>query len=143
MMTTKDRTTVSLEREDHERLRKVAEQNGWPVGKAATLAFGALETLMDAHQAFATQLEDDIGELYMRLAAEAPAGFVDVPKDGIRCGYAGDLPAIMVDNWLVFPDRETGVLLAEEQGGEGRIARVVDGEIKPLKFPSPEEVALN
>ena len=26
---------------------------------------------------------------------------------------------------------------------EGRIARVVDGEIKPLKLPSPEEVALN
>jgi hypothetical protein len=123
-------------------LERLAERFG-SKRKAATLAIAALETLMDAHEAYAAQHDDDIAELYMRLARDAPAGFVEVPKEGIRVGRAADLPAVMVDRWLVFPDRETGALLAEEQGGEGRIARIVDGEIKPLKLPSPEEVALN
>jgi hypothetical protein len=133
---------VLVPRDVDNTLERLAERFG-SKRKAATLAITALETLMDAHEAYAAQHDDDIGELYMRLAREAPAGFVAVPKEGIRVGRAGDLPAVMVDSWLVFPDRDTGALLAEEQGGERRIARIVDGEIKPLKMPSPDEVALN
>lgn len=126
-----------------EEIEALADRYDWSKREVVTLAVRALTALMNAHEAFAAQHDDDIADLYTRLAAEAPAGFVEAPKDGIRVGRAGALPAVMVDNWLVFPDRETGALLAEEQGGEGRIARIVDGEVKPLKLPSPEEVALN
>ena len=126
-----------------ETVERLRDRYGWSKRDLVMTAIGALGALMDAHEAYAAQHDDDIGELYMRLAREMPAGFVEVPKDGIRVGRAGDLPAVMVDSWLVFPDREGGALLAEEQGGEGRIARIVDGEIKPLRLPSPTEVALN
>jgi hypothetical protein len=93
--------------------------------------------------AFADQLDDDVGALYLRLARDAPAGFVEAPKDGIKVGRAAGGPAVQVDQWLVFPDAEGEGLLAAEQSGEGRMARVVNGEIKPIKTPTPEEVALN
>jgi hypothetical protein len=120
----------------------LAERYDWSKREVVTLAVRALTALMGAHEAYAAQHDDDIAEFYIRLAVEMPAGFVEVPKDGIRVGRAGDLPAVLVDKWLVFPD-QSGALLAEEQGGEGRIARIVDGEIKPLKMPSPAEVALH
>jgi hypothetical protein len=134
---------VLVPRDVDDALEELGKRFDWSKREAATLAIHALKALMDAHTAYAAQLEDDIGDLYMRLAREAPAAFVEAPKDGIRVGRAGELPAVLVDKWLVFPDRETGALLAEEQGGEGRIARIIDGEIKPLKMPSPGEVALN
>jgi hypothetical protein len=125
-------------------IEALAERYDWSKREVVTVAVRALEALMDAHEAYAAQHDDSIRKLYVRLAAEMPAGFVEVPKEGVRVGRAADLPAVLIDNrWLVFPDRETGALLAEEQGGEQRIARIVDGEIKPLKLPSPAEVALN
>jgi hypothetical protein len=126
-----------------ETVEALAERYDWSKREVVTLAVRALTALMDAHETYAAQHDDDIGDLYMRLATEMPAGFVEVPKDAVRVGRAADLPAVMInDTWLVFPDRETGRLLAEEQGGEGRIA-IVDGEIKPLRLPSPADVALN
>jgi hypothetical protein len=119
------------------------ELHGWSRRNLVATAITVVAQIMEAHQEFASQFDDDQAAIYMRLAAEMPAGFVEVPKDGVRVGRAGDLPAVLVGSWLVFPDRETGALLAEEQGGEGRIARIVDGEIKPLKLPSAAEVALN
>jgi hypothetical protein len=124
-------------------IEALAERYDWSKREVVTVAVQALEALMDAHEAYAAQHDEEIREFYMRLAAEMPVGFAEVPKHGVRVGRAADLPAVMIDTWLVFPDRETGTLLAEEQGGEGRIARIAGGEIKPLKLPSPAEVALN
>jgi hypothetical protein len=132
-----------LEPEIINEVESLAERHFASKADAIRAAIRTLAEVMGAHETYADQHEDDIGQLYMRLAREMPAGFVEVPKDGLRIGRAGDLPAVLVNSWLVFPDRETGALLAEEQGGEGRIARIVDGEIKPLKMPTPGEVALN
>jgi hypothetical protein len=127
-----------------EEIEGLAERYDWSKREVVTIAIRALKQLMDAHERFADQHDDDIGELYMRLAAEMPAGFVEVPKEGVRVGRAADLPAVLVDNWLVFPDRETGNLLAENQEADGpRIARVEGGKIRPLKMPTAAEVALN
>ena len=112
-----------LEPEIIDELERLAETHFASKADAIRAAIRTLDAVMGAHETYAAQ-------------------HVEVPKDGIRVGRAGDLPAVMVDSWLVFPDRESGALLAEEQGGEGRIARIVDGEIKPLKMPSPAEVAL-
>jgi hypothetical protein len=107
------------------------------------LAIQALTDVVNSHEAYAKKFKKDEGELYMRLALEAPTGFVQVPKDGVKVGRAADVPAVLVDDWLVFPDHKTGNLLAEEQGGERRIARIIEGEITPLKMPTPDEVVLN
>jgi hypothetical protein len=133
-MKTNVRTTVSLDREDHELLLEIAEKNGWPVGKTATLAIKALGVLMDAHTAYADQHPDVVAELYIRLAREAPAAFVEVPKDGVKVGRLGDQPAVQLGNWLVT-DLD-GDLMAEELDGERRLGKVIDGEIKPLRAPS-------
>jgi hypothetical protein len=126
------------------KVKALCARYGWSRRGLVMTAIDALAQVMKAHDVYANQHDDEIGELYLRLAAEMPAGFVEVPKDGIRVGRAGDLPAVLVDNWLVFPDRETGALLAENQGADGpRVARIVDGEIKPLKMPTAAEVALN
>jgi hypothetical protein len=117
---------------------------GWSRRDLVMTAIETLSEVMDAHEKFAEQYAPDQAEVYMRLAAEKPAGFLQVPKEGIKVGRSGDLPVVRVDDWFVFPDRNTGALLAERQGEDGtQIARIVDGEIKPLKLPSAEEVALN
>jgi hypothetical protein len=135
---------VHLPAEFVDKADEFRQLHGWSRLNLVATAITVLAQVMEAHEAFAAQYDDDQAELYMRLAAEMPAGFVEVPKDGIRVGRAGDLPAVLVDNWLVFPDLETGALLAENQAPDGaRVGRVEDGVIKPLKMPSPAEVALN
>jgi hypothetical protein len=133
-MTTKERTTVSLEREDLDLLGELAKANGWPVGKAAGLAIKTLETIMKAHAEYAAQHPDDVGSLYMQLARQAPAGFVEVPKDGVLVGHAGDVPAIQLGEWLIS-DLD-GVLMAEEMTGDRRLGKVIDGEVRPLRLPA-------
>jgi hypothetical protein len=118
--------------------------HGWSRLNLVATAITVLAQVMEAHERFASHYDDDQADLYMRLAREMPAGFVKVPKDGIKVGRAGELPAILVDSWLIFPDRETGNLVAENQRAEGpRVGVVKDGEIRPLKLPSAAEVALN
>lgn len=127
-----------------EQIENLAERYDWSKRQVVTLAVRALAQLMTAHERFAAEYDDDIGELYMRLAAELPDGFVEVPKDGVRVGRAADMPTVVIDNaWAFFLDSKTGNLLAEEQGGQKRIAVVTDGAIRPLKLPSAGEVALN
>src|SRR4051812_10457704 len=135
-MTKRRQFNLKLEPGLVEQLEKTADQNDWTLTHTIRTAIRTLGHLMEAHKQFADALEDDVGELYMRLAREMPAGFVEVPKDGVRAGRAAGLPAVMIDNaWLVFPDPETGNLLAEDQS-EGGIAVVRDGEIRPLKMPA-------
>lgn len=116
---------------------------GWSRRDLVMTAIETLEQVMDAHEEFADQYDSDIGEVYMRLAAQMPAGFVEVPKEGVTPARAAGMPAVRVDSWIVFRDPETGNLMAEEEGGERRIGIVDDGEIKPLRMPSAAKVALN
>lgn len=121
----------------------LANRYGWSESKTIETAIRALAQVMDAHERFAAQY-DDIGEIYMQLAAEMPAGFVEVPKDGVRIARAEGVPVVIIDNtWLIWSDPASGNVFAEEQGGQGRVAVVKDGEIKPLKVPTLDEVALN
>jgi hypothetical protein len=131
---TNPRTTVSIERADHEALLEMAQRHKWTVGQAAGLAIKALGVLMDAHTTYANQHPDVVAELYMRLAREAPAAFVEVPKDGVKVGHVGDQPAVQLGNWLVT-DLD-GDLMAEELDGERRLGKVIDGEIKPIRLPA-------
>lgn len=127
-----------------ETVERLQQRYGWSKRDLVMTAIRALAQVMDAHEAFAAQYDQDIGEVYTRLAAEMPAGFVEVPKDGVRVGRAAGMPAVMIGKeWVVWADPASGDLFAEEQGGGGRIAVVVDGAIKPLKVPTPDEVVFN
>jgi hypothetical protein len=109
-------------------------------------AIRTVRRLMERHRAFAETLrergEHDLAELYLRLAREMPGELADIPlpKDRLRGGHAAGVPAFLLDDhWLVFWDPEADVLLAEEQGGQRRVARIVDGEIRPLAIPAAAE----
>ena len=115
-------------------LEELGKRFDWSKREAATLAIHALKALMDAHETYAAQHEQDIAEVYLRLAAEMPAGFVEVPMDGVKVGRLGDQPAVQLGNWLVT-DLD-GDLMAEEMDGERRLGKIVDGEIKPLRAPA-------
>lgn len=121
---------------------KLGEKNGWTRRQTVATAIKTLATVMDLHEQFAANHDDDIGAIYLELARQAPVGFVEAPKDGVRVGRAGDLPVVHLGEWVVFPGAD-GKLLAEEQGGAGRIGVIVDGEVKPLKTPTAGDVVLN
>jgi hypothetical protein len=131
--TERKRTTVSIESEDLEALRALAKAYEWPVGKAAHLAIKTLATIMGAHEAYAQQHPEDVAAVYRRLARQAPADFVEVPKEGVRAGHAGDVPAVQLGDWLIT-DLD-GDLMAEEMGGQRRLGKLVDGEVKVLRLP--------
>jgi hypothetical protein len=127
-----------------ETVERLRDRYGWSKRDLVMKAIRALAQVMDAHEAYAAQHDDDIAQVYLRLAAEMPAGFVEVPKEGVRVGRAAKTPAVMIDDtWLVWADPASGNLFAEEQGGARRVGVVAAGEIKPLKIPTAEEVSLN
>jgi Arc/MetJ-type ribon-helix-helix transcriptional regulator len=131
---------VHIEPDYIDEIERLADRHFASKADAIRAAIRTLTGVMSAHEAFSAQHDADIAELYMRLAGEAPAGFVEVPKDGVRAGRIGDQPAVQLGNWVVTDF--DGDLMAEELDGERRLGKVVDGEIKPLKLPR-EEVALN
>lgn len=115
-------------------LEKLAERHEWSKREAATIAIRALEALMQAHEGCAEQRSDDVAELWMRIARQMPAAFVAIPRDGVETGHVGDQPAVQLDNWVITD--ADGALMAQEVDGEQRLAKIVDGEIKPLRLPS-------
>ena len=97
--------------------------------------------MLDALARAVEDFDDDQVELFRRVARERPHGFIEL-AEGISFGRVGDQPAMRLPNgWVIYPD-EQGELLAIEQS-TGRAARVIDGELKPLKLPTPEEIVLN
>ena len=115
-------------------LEKLAERYEWSKREAATIAIRALDALMHAHERCAEQRSDDVAELWMRIARQMPAAFVEIPRDGVATGRVGDQPAVQLDSWVIT-DVE-GDLMAQEVDGEQRLAKIVDGEIKPLRLPA-------
>jgi hypothetical protein len=142
MMKTKERTTVSLEREDHRLLLKIAEKNGWPVGKAATLAIRTLTEVMSKHEEalrhpddVTRPADDDIRDLYMAVAREIPSDLVEVVRS-LDPRYVGDQPVIRAEGWLIWRDQATGDLIAREETGEQRFGRLRNGRIEVMITPA-------
>jgi hypothetical protein len=107
---------------------------GWSKRDLVMTALRALKAIMDAHGKYAEQHPPDVADLYMRIAREIPAGYIDVPRDGVRAGYRGDQPAVELVDWIVT--ELEGDLFAQELGGEGRLAKISDGELKPIRLPA-------
>ena len=59
------RTTVSIQVEDHRRLRAIAEQHGWTMDKTTSLAIGVLESLTEEERADA-EYRDELAKLNAR-----------------------------------------------------------------------------
>jgi hypothetical protein len=115
-------------------LEGLAERYGWSKREAAATAIRSLEALMKAHEACAEQRSEDVRELWMRIAQEMPAAFVEIPRDGVETGHVGDQAAVQLDNWLITD--VDGTLMAQEIDGAQRLAKIEDGEIKPLRIPN-------
>ena len=53
---------------------------GWSKRDLVMTAIRSLAQVMDAHERYAEQHDEDIADLYMRLAAEMPAGLPGHPE---------------------------------------------------------------
>jgi hypothetical protein len=125
-----------------QRVDQLANEFGWTQRQTVVNAIRCLDDLLCQIGESASNAAPGTLKLFRRVAAEKPVGFVEI-ADGIKFGQvAGDLPAVKLPTgWVVYPG-ESGELLAVEEE-TGRAALIVDGEIKPLKLPSPDEVTLN
>lgn len=132
-----------VETDDGDGLVETLESDhGWGRRETVTKALLALDALMECHEKFSEQYDDDIAALYMELARRDPSGFVEVPKDGVKLRREKGLAAVLVDGWSVSQD-DDGELWAIQTYGDGyRIGRVADdGEIRVVKVWTPQEAA--
>jgi hypothetical protein len=128
-------------------LNGLCNDYGWTRQEAVTTALQALAVLMGVHETQSFEIDErpenaDIAALYLRFARAAPAGLIRV-RDDLEFGHLADgRPALRSDGWLIFKDDNSPAVMALKEA-TGQIGRIDGGEIKLLKLPSPEEVALN
>src|SRR4051794_27290425 len=110
-MTDLRQMNLKLEKQWVDEIDGLADRHGWSRAAATRTAIRALAQLMEAHDRVAAALresgEDDLADLYLRLAREMPGVLVDVlPKERLCGGHSGDAPAFRLDlvaygKWLV------------------------------------------
>jgi hypothetical protein len=133
---------------------KLRKKYGWSSnGQVVTTALEALAKLMERHETTAAMASDeDVGELFTRVSRVIPAGLTDAKVEWGR--LSDGRPALIVREEWVIADDNNGDLMAVRRDGSqvGYLAhsdievlaeRDFGSEIKPLKLPSPGEVALN
>jgi hypothetical protein len=142
MRTTEDQR-LSLKADQRQDLKDLARDLGLSINKTVALAVRSLRGLIDLEMTVADHLEPDLADLYRRLAREAPAVLVG-PSATVKPGWTNkrrDQPTVWVDGWFVYLDPETDELMAvNEKSGE--LARVVDGELRPVPKPSVAQAVL-
>lgn len=132
---------LSLRSDVAEAIKSLHEDNEWSKAHTVGVAVRALQTLMKAHRTYADQYDDDVAKLYLRLAADAPAGFVEVPKDGVEAGRVRQTgrPAVLVDGWTVTAADDGELVGLRPVDGGFEMATVADGVIRRKAKWSPEE----
>ena len=131
---------LSLRDDVAEAIKSLHEDNGWSKAHTVAMAVRALKTLMEAHQAYAAQLDDDTADLYLRLARDAPAGFVEVPKDGVKVGrLETGRPAVQVDDWTITAADDGELVGLRPSNGGFEMAEVSGGVIRKKARWSQEE----
>ena len=122
---------------------EVAERYGWSNDQTVARAVTSLRVLMNLHDEVAAAVEFEIAELYLRIAAEAPAHLVTLKPD-TALGWRNekrDQPMAQVDGWFIYVDPDTDELMAEDESGRRGLFR--NGEIVAgAEKPSPDEADL-
>lgn len=152
-MTDWKQLNISVEQDVLDLVDALAREHGWNKRETITAALEALQNLMERHERTAAKAtEADVGDLFRKVARLMPAGLTDARVEWGR--LSDGRPALIVREEWVIADDNAGDLMAVRRDGRqvGYLAhgdikplaeRDVGGEIKPLKMPSPEEVALN
>jgi hypothetical protein len=137
-MAMSQRTTLSVERETHERLRELARQNDWSVQDAVRVAVETLDELMSRHEGTSTRASDpDVGRLFLQLARLAPAMLTDCKVEEAR--FSDGRPALILDETWVFAPDNAGQLMVAKKDGTA-IGRIEHGRIEAQEL-TPAELA--
>ena len=116
-------------------VESLTETYGWSKRETVTVAVQALARVMSKHEDAPRDADDDIRDLYLRVARLIPGDLVEVSRS-VELGRVGEQPVIRAEGWLMWEDQATGDLLAREEGGEQRFGRVVDGKIEAFITPA-------
>lgn len=125
-----------------EKVEALADDTGWSKRRVVEMAVTNYAYLLETLPKALEDFDDDIVELFVRVIREWPSRFVEL-TDAIQFArIRGEIPAIrMQTGWVVYPAEDGEIEAIEEE--TGRHAKLVDGELKVLKLPTPDEVVLN
>jgi hypothetical protein len=133
---------IKIEPEYVDEVERLAEEHGWSKARAIRTAIRTLSQVMSKHEEalrhpddVTRSVDDDIRDLYMAVAREIPSDLVEVVRS-LDPLYIGDQPVIRAEGWLIWRDQTTGDLIAREEAGEQRFARVMNGRIEVMISPA-------
>ena len=131
---------LSLREDVANAIKGIAEANDWSKAQTVGMAVQALKTIMDSHRQYAAQHDADEAELYLRLATDAPAGFIEVPKEGLQVGrLKTDRPAVQVDGWTITSADDGELVGLKPSNGGFDMATVSGGVIRRKATWSEDE----
>jgi hypothetical protein len=141
---------LSVDRDLSDLVEELARHHGWTKRQAVTAAVEALKVLMKRHETTAAKAsEEDVGELFLRVARLMPAGLTDAKVEWGR--LSDGRPALIVRDWVIADDGSGDLMAVRRDGSQvGYLAhgdievlaeRAFRGPTTPLK--APDQVALN
>jgi hypothetical protein len=136
MARSKKAVMFEFDPELNETLTKFARERGLTRLFVVERGIEAFMDLMDRHERTAEKAtDDDIKELFLRLASEMPVGVDGAKVEEAR--FPDGRPALVFDGeWVIAPDRNDELMVARKNGGAlGRIHR---GRPEILRDPELE-----
>jgi hypothetical protein len=116
-------------------IERLADTHGWSRAGAIRVAIATLAAVMSKHEDAPRDADDDVRDLYLRLAREVPGQLVEVSRS-VELLRVGEVRAVRAEGWLIWEDQATGDLIAREESGEQRFGRVVDGKVRVMISPA-------
>jgi hypothetical protein len=130
-----EQMNVHIEPEFIDEIERLTDTYGWSKVDAIRAAITTLAAVMSKHEDAPRDADEDVRDLYLRLAREIPGQLVEVSRS-VELVRVGDVPAVRAEGWLLWEDQATGDLIAREESGEQRFGRVIEGKVKVMISPA-------
>jgi hypothetical protein len=123
-----------------ELVNALSRKYGWSRRTTIATAIRTLAHVMSQHEYTAGHAPDkDIGDLFLRLAREAPAGLVDL-KDSVKLARLDTgRPAVLADGWTITSANDGELVGLQPSDGGFRMATIADGAIRVKATWTEEE----